>query len=174
MPLHDDPGFITIYAGGEAAFHGHRPSILEFSGAFAKVPNVALVILCIPVERIFREFAIEINYVVYFSAGDAEDDLGFARNDEIVVKETILGVPFVNEGLAGWQRKERIGHVAYEIGRVDDRIVSVGPEFLTGGLARGISVLTGLQRVLERRRCLFSAVGSRSRVGNVFAFAQRN
>ena len=111
---------------------------------------------------------------MHFSAGDTEDDLGFARNDEIVVNETILGVPFVNEGLAGRQRKERIGHVAHEIRGVDYRIVSGRTEFLTGGLARRISVLTGLERVLKIRCCLFSAIGARNRIGNVVAFALRN
>ena len=168
------PGFIIIDARGEGACQGDRTSIFKFSCVLAEVPNVALSVLRIPIEGIFRQHAIEINHIVNFGTGDTHDHFGFVGDDEIVVYEAILGLPFINKGLTGWQRKERIGHVSHEIGRIDYRIISGGTKFLAGSLARRIPVLAGLERVVKICRGLFSTIGSCGGIRNVGAFAQRN
>src|SRR5215813_3257466 len=104
--LHDDSRFVVIHARGEGASQGDRTPIFKFGCILAEIPNVALLVLRIPIEGIFRQHAIEINYIVDLSAGDAHDHFGFVGDDEIVVNKAILTLPFVKKGLTRWQRKE--------------------------------------------------------------------
>jgi hypothetical protein len=82
----------------------HDPSVLttlpsSSSFVFAEVPDVAVFVLCVIVERILRHLAVFVRDVVDHGTGDAVDHFGVARDDEGV--ESVFARVLVDQRGAG-------------------------------------------------------------------------
>src|SRR4030095_1144090 len=70
MGFHDDSRLVVVAPRGEGALDGGDQSILKLLSIFAEIPNVALFVLGVPIQRIFRENPVNSDGVMNFDAGD--------------------------------------------------------------------------------------------------------
>ncbi len=92
---------------------------------FTEVPDVAILVLSEPIERILRQFFVEENAVVDLYACDAPDHPRIVAHGELGVIKTLRGLTLVDEGCARLQREEGIVDLgaSIEVRRIDHGVV---------------------------------------------------
>src|SRR4051794_11090547 len=120
--LHDDAGNGAVHPGLPGALRAdHVAVLIELSGVFAEIPDVALDVLGIPVGGVLGELPVLEGEVAHHRAGDAQDLFGLVGDEHLVDGGCPVLHPLVEEGGARLEREVRVGDLADEIGGVDVR-----------------------------------------------------
>jgi hypothetical protein len=103
--FHDDARFVAIDAGRKGSGQSDKAAIDQFPGVFAEIPNIAVLVLSEPIQRVFRQDAVEINDVMHLNAFHSLNHFRLVRDDKFIVLETIHCLAFVNQRPPGRQWK---------------------------------------------------------------------
>jgi hypothetical protein len=82
--LHQDPGLGFVNSGLPGAGVLNEVPVLVVERALAEVPDVAVLVLRVPVERVLCERAVDEDAVVDDAAGDAEDLARRAQHGDVL------------------------------------------------------------------------------------------
>src|SRR5882762_10058278 len=68
MGLHHNPRTCPVYSALPGSAQAGNTAVRQLIGVFAEVPDVSLLVLSEPIERVFGEFTVDENLVVHFDA----------------------------------------------------------------------------------------------------------
>ena len=100
MGFHNNTRLVAVNTRHEGAVNGGDQAILKLVGVFAKLPHVAISILGEPIERIFRQFAVQSDRIMDLDARYVLDHLGIVRHGELIVFKPLGSLTLVDEGRA--------------------------------------------------------------------------
>src|SRR5215470_2529611 len=108
--FHDDAGLCAAYAGlpGAGGVGELAGLVVEGSGGLAEVPDVAVLVLGVPVVGVLVELAVAEHGVVHDHRRDAQDRFGVTGDLGKVAFGSVLGVAVVGGARAGREREVRV------------------------------------------------------------------
>ncbi len=130
MSLHHNARACAVHSVLPGAAKARNPTVRQFIGVFAEVPDISLFVLSEPIKRVFGKFAIGEDLVVNFNAGDSVNQLRVSGHRERSLDKALGRRAFVNVGRPGLQRQVRIVNMSSQVRGVDRGIVRSATQFL--------------------------------------------
>ncbi len=122
LRLHHEPRLGTVNAGLPGALRAGHPAVLELPRRLAEVPDVAVVVLRVPVESLLGRLSGEEEPVMDDGARDAEDLLRLCRDRDDVARPLAVLRPPVDESRPGPEREPRVVDLrAVEVAGIEAR-----------------------------------------------------
>ena len=119
---HEDAGPRAVDAGPPRPFGvRHVSALVELGGVLAEVPDVALLVLAVPLGRALAEMAAQIEPVLDDDARDAVDLLRPMGDDDDVAGGMTVLAPSVHVRRAGVEREPGVVDPGAEVGRLRHR-----------------------------------------------------
>ena len=123
MSLHHNARACAVHPTLPGAAQAGHPTTHQLIGVFAEVPDISVLVLSEPIERIFSEFAVDKDLVVNFDAGDSVNELRVSGNNELGVNKALRSRPLVYVSCSRFQGEVGIIDSSGEIGGIDCGIV---------------------------------------------------
>ncbi len=131
MRFHHDPWTRTVDPAGPGTTQTGHSAVDEFVRVFAEVPDVSVLVLSKPIERVFGKFTIGGDLVVDLNARHSIDELRVRRYGKLGVNESLGSWAFIDISRSGLQREVRIVDVGAEVVGIDEGLVRTAANFVT-------------------------------------------